>query len=155
LAKAKALRRYIEPLITKAKSNSTHSRRVVFSYLQNKEAVKELFGDIATKVAARPGGYVRIIKTGFRKGDAAETAMIELVDYNTVLLNAPKEASEKKGRRRRTRRSSAAAATGAAVAATETVTEEVQDQDTVVEEVTEVVKGNDPELDNIEEQKKD
>lgn len=140
LAKAKALRRYIEPLITKSKSNSTHSRRVVFSYLQSKEAVKELFGDIATKVAARPGGYVRIIKTGFRKGDAAEMAMIELVDYNTVLLNTPKETSENSGRKRRTRRSSAAAAgAAAATTVTETVTEEVTE---VEETITEVVEEN-------------
>ena len=132
LAKAKALRKHIEPLITKAKSNTTHSRRVVFSYLQNKEAVKELFGDIATKVASRPGGYVRIIKTGFRKGDAAEMAMIELVDYNELLLNVPKEKEEKKGRRRRTRRGG-----GVAAAVSETTTE-------VIEEKV-VTKGEDPE----------
>src|SRR6202012_1037952 len=79
LAKAKALRTYVEPLITKAKDNTTHQRRVVFSYLQDKEAVTELFGTIATKVAGRPGGYTRIIKLGTRVGDNAETALIELV----------------------------------------------------------------------------
>jgi large subunit ribosomal protein L17 len=84
LAKAKALRVYVEPLITKSKTDSTHSRRTVFSYLKNKEAVTELFREIAPKVADRPGGYVRIIRTGFRPGDNAETAMIELVDFNTI-----------------------------------------------------------------------
>ncbi|MEZ4943816.1 MAG: 50S ribosomal protein L17, partial [Saprospiraceae bacterium] len=92
LAKAKALRRYIEPLITKAKNNTTHSRRVVFSYLQNKEAIKELFSTVADKIGDRPGGYVRVIKLGFRRGDGAETAMIELVDFNEVYNpNAGKE----------------------------------------------------------------
>jgi large subunit ribosomal protein L17 len=84
LAKAKALRTYVEPLITKAKDNSTHQRRVVFSYLQDKEAIKELFDVISAKVAGRPGGYTRIIKLGKRVGDNAELAMIELVDYNEV-----------------------------------------------------------------------
>src|ERR1700749_2311720 len=84
VAKAKALRVYVEPLITKSKDNSTHQRRVVFSYLQDKEAISELFGAVATKVAGRPGGYTRIIKLGTRTGDAAETAMIELVDFNEI-----------------------------------------------------------------------
>ncbi len=82
VAKAKALRKYVEPLITKSKEDSTNSRRVVFSYLQNKEAVTELFREISQKVANRPGGYTRILKTGYRIGDAAEMCMIELVDYN-------------------------------------------------------------------------
>lgn len=84
LAKAKALRVYAEPLITKAKDNSTHQRRIVFSLLQNKEAIKELFGTVAEKVAGRPGGYTRIIKLGIRPGDNAEMAMIELVDFNDI-----------------------------------------------------------------------
>lgn len=84
LAKAKALRVYIEPLITKSKTDSTHSRRTVFSYLKNKEAVTELFREVAPKVADRPGGYCRIIRTGFRPGDNSETAMIELVDFNLI-----------------------------------------------------------------------
>jgi large subunit ribosomal protein L17 len=84
LAKAKALRKFIEPLITKAKENSTHQRRVVFSYLQRKEAVTELFGPIAEKIGGRPGGYTRVIKLGIRVGDNAETAMIELVDFNEI-----------------------------------------------------------------------
>jgi large subunit ribosomal protein L17 len=100
LAKAKALRRYVEPLVTKAKSNTTHSRRVVFSYLQNKEAVKELFGPVAEKVGDRPGGYMRIIKLGFRRGDGAETAMIEFVDFNEIYNpNAGKVRQTKKTRR--------------------------------------------------------
>lgn len=100
VAKAKALRRYVEPLLTKAKDNSTHSRRVVFSYLQNKEALKELFGPVAAKIGDRPGGYVRVIKLGFRRGDGAETAMIELVDFNeTYNPNAGKVKVAKKTRR--------------------------------------------------------
>ncbi len=84
VAKAKALRKYVEPLITKSKSDSTHSRRTVFSYLQNKEAVAELFKDVATQIGERAGGYTRIIKTGNRLGDAAEMCMMELVDFNLI-----------------------------------------------------------------------
>lgn len=102
VAKAKALRIYIEPLITRAKADSTHSRRTVFSLLQNKEAVTELFREIGSKVADRPGGYTRIIKIGNRPGDAAEMAMIELVDYNENLLS---EKPAKKGAAKTTRRS--------------------------------------------------
>ena len=86
LAKAKALRTYVEPLLTKAKDDSTHSRRVVFSYLKQKEAISELFRVIAPKIADRPGGYTRILKTGFRQGDAADMALIELVDFNEAAL---------------------------------------------------------------------
>ena len=94
VAKAKALREYVEPLITKSKDDSTHSRRMVFSYLKQKEAVTELFRIVAPKIATRPGGYTRIIKIGFRQGDAAEMAFIELVDFNeTVLSAAPAVAS--------------------------------------------------------------
>lgn len=102
LAKAKALRVHIEPLITKGKNNTTHSRRTVFSYLQNKEAIEELFGPIAEKVATRPGGYLRIIRTGFRKGDAAEMALIEFVDYNETYKatgSSSASAAQKKTRR--------------------------------------------------------
>lgn len=98
VAKAKALKKYVEPLITKSKTDSTHSRRVVFSYLKQKEAVTELFREIAVKVADRPGGYTRILKTGFRLGDNAEMCMIELVDYNENML---KETKSKSGSRRR------------------------------------------------------
>jgi large subunit ribosomal protein L17 len=93
LTKAKSLRTWIEPLITKAKDNSTHSRRVVFSYLQNKEAVAELFGAVAEKVAGRPGGYTRILKLGIRTGDNAEKAMIELVDFNEIYGKGKGEAA--------------------------------------------------------------
>lgn len=100
LAKAKALRPYIEPLITKSKNDSTHSRRIVFATLQNKEALNELFREVATKVADRPGGYTRIIKLGARQGDNAEMAMIELVDYNENLL-AEKKSDKKASKRTR------------------------------------------------------
>ncbi len=101
LAKAKALRMYVEPLLTKGKTDSTHSRRTVFSYLQDKEAVTELFRDISGKIADRPGGYTRIIRTGNRPGDAAEMCLIELVDYNDVYVS---EKSSKKGAAKTTRR---------------------------------------------------
>ncbi|WP_343668312.1 50S ribosomal protein L17 [Chitinophaga sp.] len=84
LAKAKALRVYVEPILTRAKADSTHNRRIAFSYLQNKEAIKELFGVVSEKIATRPGGYTRIIKLGKRMGDNAETALIELVDFNEI-----------------------------------------------------------------------
>jgi len=100
IAKAKALRGYVEPLITRAKIDSTHSRRVVFSYLQDKDAVTELFREVSVKVADRPGGYVRILKTGFRLGDNADMCIIELVDYNENLLTA-KDTTAKKAVRRR------------------------------------------------------
>lgn len=100
VAKAKALRKFIEPLVTKAKTDTMHSRRVVFSYLQNKYAVTELFGEIAEKVGDRPGGYVRVIKTGFRKGDGAEMAMIEFVDFNDVYNKEERESSGSRRRRR-------------------------------------------------------
>lgn len=118
LAKAKALRRYAEPLITKSKDNSTHSRRVVFSYLQNKEALTELFGPIAAKIAERPGGYLRVIKLGFRRGDGAETAMIEFVDFNeTYNPNAGKVKQAKKTRRGGRKATAAPAAVAAETAA--------------------------------------
>ena len=134
LAKAKALRVHLEPIITKSKNNTTHSRRVAFSYLQSKDAVKELFGNIATTIGDRPGGYLRIIKTGFRKGDAAEMAMIEFVDFNTVYSNDKPTGSTsgKKTRRRRGGKGKGEATTAAAA--------------TAAAVVTEVVKGDDPEM---------
>jgi large subunit ribosomal protein L17 len=102
LAKAKALRSYVEPLITKGKSDTTHSRRVVFSYLQDKEAVSELFREISAKIGDRPGGYTRILKTGNRLGDNAEMCIMELVDYNEAMLAAKEDAA--KGKKRRSRR---------------------------------------------------
>jgi len=110
LAKAKALRVYIEPLVTKAKKNTVHAQRTVFSQLQNKEAIKELFGAVAEKVGDRPGGYTRIIKTGFRKGDGAEMAMIEFVDFNEVYTNASEGKKSSRRRRRRGGSKSQAAA---------------------------------------------
>lgn len=103
LAKAKALRKYIEPLLTKSKTDSTHSRRTIFSYLNNKEAVTELFREVAPLIMNRPGGYVRIIRTGNRLGDNAEMCLIELVDFNTIYTNDKATATKKT----RSRRSSA------------------------------------------------
>ena len=117
LAKAKALKKYVEPLITRSKNDTTTSRRVVFRYLQDKYAVTELFKEISTKVADRPGGYTRIIKLGLRKGDAAEMAFIELVDYDENMAKTPKAAAKK------TRRSRKAAPKAEAPAAEETKAE--------------------------------
>lgn len=103
VAKAKALRVYVEPLITKSKEDSTHSRRTVFAYLGNKYAVSELFREVSQKVADRPGGYTRILKTGFRKGDGAEMCFIELVDYNTHMLKTDEDTQQKRTRRGRRR----------------------------------------------------
>ncbi|NJM93483.1 MAG: 50S ribosomal protein L17 [Cytophagales bacterium] len=102
VAKAKALRKYVEPLLSKSKDDTTHSRRVVFSYLQSKEAIKELFGDVSQKIAGRPGGYTRIIKTGYRLGDSAEMCFIELVDYNMLLLDGDKAKKTRRTRRKKT-----------------------------------------------------
>ncbi len=105
LAKAKALKKYVEPLITRCKDDSTNSRRVVFRYLQNKYALKELFGEVAAKVGDRPGGYTRVIKLGTRQGDAAETAFIELVDFDENMAKTAKAAKKT----RRSRKSAAQA----------------------------------------------
>ena len=115
VAKAKALKSYVEPLITKSKEDTTHSRRVVFSYLKNKEAVTELFRTIAPKVAGRPGGYTRVLHVGFRQGDAAEMALIELVDFNEAALAAAKE-TKKTTRRSRAKKAAEAPAAPAAEA---------------------------------------
>lgn len=112
VAKAKALKKQIEPLITKAKSDTTHSRRVVFSYLQDKDAVSTLFGEIATKIGDRPGGYTRIIKTGNRLGDNADMCVMELVDFNELLIKEDKPATKAK----RSRRGAAKKKAGDAVA---------------------------------------
>lgn len=151
-AKAKALRGYLEPLITKAKSDSTHSRRVVFSYLQDKEAVKELFTVVADKVADRPGGYTRILKTGNRLGDNAEMCMMELVDFNELMLEEKASKSKKfSTKSKRTRRGSKKAAPAAE--ATEKV-EEVKAEateavDDTAEEAKEESKAETP-ADNAE-----
>ena len=132
LAKAKALRTYIEPIITKSKEDSTHSRRIAFSYLQDKEAVTELFRTVAVKIADRPGGYTRILKTDMRAGDNAEMCMMELVDYNEVMLGT-KEA--KKTTTGRTRRSKAKKTDEAPVAETKVAkTEEVKTEEAPAQE---------------------
>ncbi len=119
LAKAKELRKYVEPMVTRSKNDTTHSRRMVFSQLQNKYAVTELFREIAPKVASRPGGYTRILKTGFRKGDNAEMCIIEFVDYNeTYTAEAPKKKTT------RTRRSSKKSAPAVETAQVENVAPE-------------------------------
>jgi large subunit ribosomal protein L17 len=128
-AKAKALRVFVEPLITKSKENTTHNRRVVFSYLQDKDATHELFTTVAPKVADRPGGYTRILKTHNRLGDNAEMCMMELVDFNEMMLEAKKKSEKKSGskRTRRGRRSSGASkAAPEAAKGTETKKEEAK-----------------------------
>lgn len=135
LAKAKELRKYVEPLITKSKNDSTHSRRTVFSYLQDKEAIKTLFGEIAEKVATRNGGYTRIIKLGTRFGDNAEVALIELVDYNEALLTSVEEKSTKTRRSRRGGKKADGSVETAAVADESSV--EVVEDTLAVEEVVE------------------
>ncbi|MBR3405644.1 MAG: 50S ribosomal protein L17 [Bacteroidales bacterium] len=115
-AKAKALKPYVEPLITKSKEDTTHSRRVVFSYLKDKEATAELFRTVAPKVADRPGGYLRILHTGFRQGDAAEMVLVELVDFNEAALAAGKKEAKKTTRRSRAKKADAAPAAEAPAA---------------------------------------
>ena len=138
VAKAKALRKYVEPLITRAKDDTTHSRRIVFSYLQDKESVTTLFNEVAEKVASRPGGYTRIIKTGNRLGDNADMCIIELVDFNELLLDSEEKAGAKKSRRRRGGKKKEEA-TPAVEAQAEAVVEEV-----VVEEAAEEVAEETP-----------
>ncbi len=133
VAKAKALRKYVEPLITKAKDDTTHSRRVVFSYLQDKDSVSTLFNEIAEKVATRPGGYTRIIKTNNRLGDNADMCIIELVDYNELLLT---EAAPKKKSTRRRGGKKKAADKAVEATATEAVVEEAVVEEAVAEETT-------------------
>jgi len=123
LAKAKALRVYVEPILTKSKDDTTHSRRTVFSYLQDKDAVSILFRDIAPKIAARPGGYTRIVKLENRLGDNAEMAIIELVDYNTVYTKGDAAVAKKSTRRRGGKGGNAAAPAKEEVAVAEEVTE--------------------------------
>ncbi len=154
LAKAKALRGYVEPLITKSKTDTTHSRRMVFSYLKSKEAVTELFREVAAKVGDRPGGYTRIIKIGSRLGDNAEMCMMELVDFNENLLGT-KETKAKSTRRRRRgggkkTETAADAATGVAEETVEAVAEKVEEvkeevKESKVEEPKAETTGEEPE----------
>ena len=136
IAKAKELRKYVEPLLTRSKTDDTNSRRVVFSYLQNKESVSELFNEVADKIASRPGGYTRILKTGHRLGDNADMCIIELVDYNDLLLT---EAKPEKAKTRRSRRGKgeSTADTPATKTADKTEVAEAVVEDAVVEEVVE------------------
>jgi large subunit ribosomal protein L17 len=137
IAKAKELRKFIEPLLTKSKNNTTHSRRVVYSYLQNKEAVTEMFTNIAPVIATRHGGYVRIVRLGFRPSDAAEVAMIELVDFNTVALNAAAEAAEsdkkrtRRGRKKKSDSTETETETAPETTSSETISYEQTENETV------------------------
>ncbi|NNC82717.1 MAG: 50S ribosomal protein L17 [Flavobacteriales bacterium] len=143
VAKAKALKKYIEPLVTKSKTDTTHSRRVVFSYLKQKEAVTELFREVSAKVASRPGGYTRIIRTGNRLGDNADMCMIELVDFNDV-YTTEKKAKKKRSRRGGKKSGAGAAATVAAAAGTvaakaeEAATDAAEAASEAAEEVKEI-----------------
>ncbi|MFD2512828.1 50S ribosomal protein L17 [Pontibacter locisalis] len=127
VAKAKALRKYVEPLLTKSKNDTTHSRRTVFAYLQNKESIKELFDEVSTKIANRPGGYTRILKTGYRLGDNAEMCVIELVDYNEDMVSTTGAAAT--GAKKPRRRSSGKKKEAEANPATETKAEATETKD--------------------------
>jgi large subunit ribosomal protein L17 len=163
LAKAKELRKYIEPLITKAKEDTTHNRRVAFSYLKNKEAIKLLFGEVIEKVGSRPGGYTRIIKTGFRLGDNAEMCIIELVDYNELLLKDDKPSKKSS---RRSRRGSGKSATAETAAPEKTSTEEEakvsadseekpdKDISAKTDEATDAASDSEDDIENKDEDKK-
>jgi large subunit ribosomal protein L17 len=135
VAKAKELRKYVEPLLTKSKDDTTHNRRTVFSYLKSKESIKALFGTISEKIATRNGGYTRIIKLGNRHGDNAETALIELVDFNELYMTAETESATKAKRTRRA---------GAAKKATDSIPEAV-----VVEDAVPVAEPEDPSSDEL------
>lgn len=149
VAKAKELRKYIEPLLTKSKEDTTHNRRIIFSYLKSKESIKTLFGEVSEKIANRPGGYTRIIKLGTRQGDAAETALIELVDYNEILLSAATEAPVKA---KRTRRAGTKKSDAVVAASNETISDAVVVEDTpvtnVVEETPAVAEDTVADVDN-------
>lgn len=136
VAKAKALRKYVEPLITKSKSDTTTNRRTVFSYLQDKVAVTELFNVISGKISERPGGYTRIIKLGFRLGDSAETAMIELVDFNEIYVKEAKKTSTRRSRRKATSPGTESASIAQDVVETPVAVEEVVETPVAVEEAS-------------------
>jgi large subunit ribosomal protein L17 len=149
VAKAKALRMFVEPLITKSKENTTHSRRTAFSYLQNKEAVKELFGEVASRVGDRPGGYTRILKIGTRVGDNAEMALIELVDFNEFVTEKPKKKTSRRRKKTTTGKGEAPAAEKKAAApslekapAAEVVAPKVVEEAPAVEEAGEETASN-------------
>ncbi|MES2800456.1 MAG: 50S ribosomal protein L17 [Bacteroidota bacterium] len=155
LAKAKALRVYVEPLLTKSKNDTTHARRTVFSYLQNKDILTELFREVAPKIADRPGGYTRIIRTGYRLGDNAEMCMIELVDFNELYTAGVEKKNTRRSRRGTGAKKEAAADTVEVVEDTVEVVEEVK-ADEVVENTTEeaapeATEEGDSETENTEE----
>ena len=166
VAKAKALKKYVEPIITKSKNDSTHSRRTAFRYLRSKEAVTELFRDVSVKVADRPGGYTRILKTGFRQGDNAEMCFIELVDYNDNMLKDAKKKSSSRRRRGGAKNTDDKVATTPveetvevteadtkAEVVEETKAEEVNAEETKVEEVkAEAVVGEAPIVEDVVEE---
>ena len=154
VAKAKALRKYVEPLLTKSKVDSTHSRRTVFSYLQNKDVLTELFREVAPKIADRPGGYVRIIKTGNRQGDNAEMALIELVDFNTLYVKEEKTTKAKRTRRKKSTTTDAPVAEAAEVT-TAPVAEETVEETPAKEAPEASAEDNTTEDNNEEETKKD
>lgn len=163
IAKAKALRVYVEPILTKSKDDTTHNRRTTFSYLKSKEAVTELFRTIAPKIADRPGGYTRIIRTGYRLGDNAEMCLIELVDFNEVYTSGEKKTTTRRSRRGGSTATKKADAAPAAEA-TEVVEEAVVVEETPKAEVVEEVKAEEvapeaaaptEEADSTEEEKKD
>ncbi len=128
VAKAKALKKYVEPLVTRSKEDTTNNRRVVFSYLQNKEAIKELFGVVSAKVGDRPGGYTRIIKLGSRQGDAADICFIELVDFDEAMAKAPKAAKKTRRSRRSSAQTTAEAPAAEAVETTATEATEATEE---------------------------
>lgn len=161
VAKAKALQKYVEPLITKAKSDSTHSRRIVFSYLQDKASVTELFGTVADKVSARPGGYTRIIKTGARLGDNAEMCMMELVDFNELLITEETAAKPKTRRSRRggaKKKSEAEEQVQTEAVAEEAVAEEITpevEEAEATEEVASTEEEASPEVEQVKDEEKE
>lgn len=155
-AKAKALRSYVEPLITKSKEDTTHSRRVVFSYLKNKFAVSELFREVASKIADRPGGYTRILKTGTRLGDNADMCIIELVDYNENMLVKEDKPKAKAKRSRRGGAKKSTETVEAAAQAVETAVEEAPVVEEPKAETTDEVKNEEPQTEeNADEKKED
>ncbi|WP_341906157.1 50S ribosomal protein L17 [Fluviicola taffensis] len=165
IAKAKALRVYVEPILTKSKDDTTHNRRTTFSYLKSKEAVTELFRTIAPKIADRPGGYTRIIRTGYRLGDNAEMCLIELVDFNEIYTSGEKKTTTRRSRRGGSTTATKKADAAPAAEATEVVEEAVVVEETPKAEVVEEVKAESAaaeeaaapteEADSTEEEKKD
>ena len=146
LAKAKELKKFVEPLLTRSKEDTTHNRRIVFSYIPEKEVVKELFSTVADKIASRPGGYTRIIKLGTRQGDAAEVCMIELVDFNETLLAAVEEKATKTRRSRRGGKKAETSTEAKAASPTVVVEEVVAESSEVAADDLEIIEGIGPKI---------